>query len=52
MHDNELLRMWDEALVAYFNALSRHLFGGTVENSDKCPSGQSVSRHRLESATS
>jgi hypothetical protein len=30
--NNELERMWKEAVMVYFEALSRHLPGGTEEN--------------------
>jgi hypothetical protein len=30
--DDELERMWKEAVVAYFKVLSRHSPGGTEEN--------------------
>jgi hypothetical protein len=33
--DSELERIWKEAVVAYFRALSQHLPGGNMENHDK-----------------
>jgi hypothetical protein len=33
--NNELERMWKEAIVAKFKVLSRHLPGGTEENHKK-----------------
>jgi hypothetical protein len=33
--NGELERMWKDAVVAYFRALSLHLPGGTEENHEK-----------------
>jgi hypothetical protein len=33
--NNELERIWKEAVVASVEVLSRHLFGGTEENKDR-----------------
>jgi hypothetical protein len=33
--NNELERMWKEAVVAQFNVLSHHLLGGTEEYHNK-----------------
>jgi hypothetical protein len=33
--NNELERIWKEAVVAYFNVLSRHLPGEAEENYEK-----------------
>jgi hypothetical protein len=50
--NNELERMWKEAVVAKFMVLSRHLPGGTKENHEKPQSGQPVSGPRIEHGTS
>jgi hypothetical protein len=34
LKDNELERMWKEAVVAFLKVLSRHLPGGTEENDE------------------
>jgi hypothetical protein len=33
--NNELERVWNEAVMALFKVLSRHLSGGTEENHEK-----------------
>jgi hypothetical protein len=45
--NDELERMWEEVVVNYFKALSRHSPGRTEENHEK-PSGYSMSRPRSE----
>jgi hypothetical protein len=37
--NDELERMWKEAVVALFKVLSRHLPGGSEENHEKPQSG-------------
>jgi hypothetical protein len=37
--NNELGRMWKEAAVAYYEALSQNSPGGTEENHEKSQSG-------------
>jgi hypothetical protein len=49
--NNELDRMWKEAVVASFNALPHHLFGGTEENYQKPQSGYLVSEPTFEPGT-
>jgi hypothetical protein len=37
--NDELQRLWKEAVVAKFKALSRNFLGGTEENHEKSHSG-------------
>jgi hypothetical protein len=48
--NNELEKIWKEAVMAYCKVLSQHLLGGT-EGKHKTLSGQPVSELRFESGT-
>jgi hypothetical protein len=46
--NDDIVRIWKEAVVAYFKVLSRHLPGGTDENHEELESGERVSWPRFE----
>jgi len=48
--NNEMDRMWQQEVVAYFKTLFRRLYQGAVEN-HKCQSEQPVFRPRLQPGT-
>jgi hypothetical protein len=50
--NDELEKIWKEAVMAYFKVLSWHSPGGTEENHDKPQSEQPDSGPRFEPGTS